>query len=191
MENIGRHDPSTARPRLPARTGRAGVVVHAATVAALSGLLAGCGGSPTALPANAPAALAQSEAIARVGDVTVRANALQTSTLQESVARAYGIPRDDGTILLLVAVRRGAGADAASMPARIDASATDLSGHRHDIAMRELRIDDPGSSTGQALIDHVGTIDISLPETLRFDVRIVREGGATSTMQFDREFFPR
>ena len=49
--------------------------------------------------------------------------------------------------------------------------------------MRELRSGD--------LLDYVGTVEIAMPDTLRFDLTIVREGGATSTMQFSREFYPR
>jgi len=32
---------------------------------------------------------------------------------------------------------------------------------------------------------------VSLPDTLRFDLSIVRADGRTSTMQFSREFYPR
>ena len=51
--------------------------------------------------------------------------------------------------------------------------------------MRELR-------TGDDLLDYVGTFAITPPDTLRFDrAAIVRERGATSTLQFSREFYPR
>ena len=78
--------------------------------------------------------------------------------------------------LVLVAVHETA------LPAQITATATDLRGQRQDIVLRELRAGD--------LLDYVGTVQTTLPETLRFDVKIVREGGAASTMQFSREFYP-
>ncbi len=151
----------------------------AALAAAL--LLAGCGGEgPTRTAANSPV---PEEAISRTGDVTIRANVLQTSALGPSVASQYGISRNDNTVMLLVAVRKGVDAAETALPAQITATATDLRGQRHEIVMRELRAGD--------LLDYVGTVPTTLPDTLRFDVKIVREGGATSVMQFSREFFPR
>lgn len=152
-------------------------------------LLAGCGAeAPTRTAANSPAA---QEAISRVGDVTIRASVMQTSALGPSVASQYGISRDDNTVMLLVAVRQGADDAETALPAQITATATDLRGQRHEIVMRELRVGDPGSGAEQALLDYVGTVPTTLPETLRFDVKIVREGGATSVMRFSREFFPQ
>jgi hypothetical protein len=156
---------------------------HRALVAAalLSVGLAGCGGS--APPPATPAAAAPQEAISRIGDVTIRASVLPTATLAAEVASQYGITRDDRTVMLLVGVRQGPEAQEAALPARISATATNLSGQRHPIDMRELRSGD--------LLDYVGTVEIAMPDTLRFDLTIVREGGATSTMQFSREFYPR
>ena len=142
----------------------------------------GCNGAQTPQPA-APAASVSNEAVSRIGDVTIRASVLQTSTLDATVAHEYGIVRDERTVLLLVAVRQGPEASESALPATITATATDLRGGMHRIAMRELR-------SGE-LLDYIGTVDVSLPDTLRFDLDIVREGGAHSTMQFNREFYPR
>ena len=57
------------------------------------------------------------EAIRRVGDVTIRANVLPTANLNDSVARDYGIPRSDNTLLLLVAVRQGPDGQETALPA--------------------------------------------------------------------------
>lgn len=151
----------------------------AALVAAL--LLAACGAEPPV--STADQASAPQEAIVRTGDTTIRASVVQTSTLGAGVASQYGIRRAPGTVMLLVAVRTGDDGDEAAVPARVTATATDLRGQRQDIAMRELRVGD--------LLDYVGTVETTLPDTLRFDVTIVREGGATSSMQFTREFFPQ
>lgn len=148
-----------------------------------------CGGANP--PAPTDASSAQGDAIARVGTVTVRASPIQTSLLDPAVAQQYGIVRGGDTILLLVAVRQGTGADDTSLPAQITASATDLRGQKQAIAMREVRTVDPSSGARQVLIDYVGTFQTTLPETLRFDVKAVRDGKAVATMRFNREFYPR
>ena len=146
--------------------------------------LGACGGSNVPPPAaSVPSTAARSEAVTRVGDVSIHASVVQTSTLAEGVAREYGILRDPRRVLLLVAVRQGPEADAIALPAQVVATVTDLRGRRQDIAMRELRSGD--------LLDYVGTVEIDLPDTLRFEVAVTRAGGATSTLQFDREFHPR
>ena len=76
----------------------------------------------------------------------------------------------------------GAEAQEVALPATVTAVATDLGGRRHAIALREVHSGD--------LLDYVGTLSVSPPDTLRFDVTVVREGGASSQMQFTREFHP-
>ena len=121
------------------------------------------------------------EAITRIGDVSIRANVLRTSNLNEAMARGYGIQRSDRTLMLLVSVRQGPDGQDVALPATIQASVANLHGQRRDIEMRELRTGGPGSGTGQALVDYIGTVDVSPPDTLSFDLKIVREGGETSS----------
>lgn len=144
--------------------------------------LAGCDGGNAPAPA-VPAAATSQEAVSRAGGATIRASAVPTASLAAEVAGRYGIVRDDRTVLLLVAVRKGTEMQETSVPATITATATNLSGQRQPVALRELRSGD--------LLDYVGTVQTSLPDTLRFDLTIAVEGGATSTMQFSREFYPR
>lgn len=151
-------------------------------ITGLALLLAGCGAAPPPAPA-ASGTDAQQEAVARVGDVTMRASVVQTSTLDPAIARRYGIERSDRLAMLLVSLRRGPDGADSSLPARVEAKASDLRGRAMMIDMRELR-------SGE-LLDYVGTVEIDPPDTIRFDVRISREDGATSSMQFSREFFPR
>jgi hypothetical protein len=150
--------------------------------------LAACGGGSAPVP-SATVASAQQETVSRIGDVTIRATALQTSTLAPEIASQYGITRDDRTVMLLVGVRQGSDAQETALPAKITATVTNLSGQRQPVALRELRSGDPSTGSGQGLLDYVGTVETSLPDTLRFDINIVREG-ASSTMQFSREFYP-
>lgn len=151
----------------------------AALAAAL--LLAGCGREPSAaMPA---AAATQEDAIARAGDISVRASTVPTALLGEAVAREYGITRGDGTVLLLVAVRTGPDGEEASLPATVTAAATDLRGREQAIAVRELR-------SGE-LLDYIGVVEVSPPETLRFALKVTPEGAAPMTLQFNRDFYPR
>lgn len=156
-------------------------VTAAAVASLLLALAPGC--ADQAPPATASAAPAPQQAVSRAGDVTIRANVLHTSMLNEQVARGYGIERADDRLMLLVGVRQGEGAGESALPARIMATATDLRGQRHPIQMRELR--------SGGLLDYVGTLEVSLPDTLRFDLEIVREDGKRSTMQFTRDFQTR
>jgi uncharacterized protein DUF4426 len=142
--------------------------------------LSGCGGPPPGHGTDAGSEV-QQEASVRIGDVTVRANAVATATLGEAVARQYGIERDDGSVLLLVGVRRGADAQETALPARITATATNLLGKRQAIAMREVR-------SGE-FIDYVGIASVIAPDTLRFDVEVVPQPGPRTTLQFNRDFF--
>lgn len=144
-------------------------------------LLAACGGTPSSTP---PAAQAAPEpAAVRVGDVRVHASTIPTMQLSEAVARQYGIARRDGSILLLVALRRGPEGSEVAVPGTVVATATDLRGRTQSIAMRESRAD--------GLIDYIGTVETSLPDTLRFDLQINAEGAGPATLRFSREFFPQ
>ena len=86
-------------------------------------------------------------------------------------------------MLLLVALRQGPQAQETSLPAQVTATVTDLRGRTQPVAMRELR-------SGE-LLDYVGVVEVAPPDTLRFDLVIVREGGARSTLQFTRDVYPR
>lgn len=149
----------------------------------------GCSREPSARIAEATAPGSQ-EATLNIGDVTIRASAIQTSTLGEAVAAQYGIPRDPGTVMLLVAVRRGSEGQEISLPAKVTATATDLRGQQQSIDMRELRSGAAGAPAEQQLLDYVGTVRAQVPDTLRFNVEVTREGSAPATLQFSREFYP-
>lgn len=144
-------------------------------------LLAGCDNPPEPRVAH-PAAVPQ-EATLKAGDTTIRASVVQTSALNEIVARQYGIERGDDIVMLLVGLREGPPAEEVSVPATVTTTVTDLRGRKQVVEMRELR-------SGE-LVDHVGTLQVSLPDTLAFEVLIERPGKPESTMRFSREFFPQ
>lgn len=163
---------------LPARRLPSGALLATLLVASA---LAGCTNTPpggTSAPSPAPRATT-----VQAGEVTIRANAMQTSSLGTAVASQYGIPRDDNQVMLLVGLRRGTAGGEVSVPAQVTVTVTDLRGQRRSMPMRELRSGD--------LVDYVGTVEVSLPDTLNFDVGLVLPDGTTSALQFDREFFPQ
>ena len=142
--------------------------------------LAACGGSTP--PVTASTSQAPQQAEARLGDVVVHASALQTSTLDEAIAKRYGLERSGRVAMLLVSVRRADGSDAAGLPVSIDATVTPDRGTPERITLREISVD--------GLVDRVGTVEIAPPESLRFDL-VIRYGNSTSTMQISRDFFPQ
>ena len=142
--------------------------------------LAACGGSTP--PVTASTSQAPQQAEARLGDVVVHASALQTSTLDEAIAKRYGLERSGRVAMLLVSVRRADGSDAAGLPVSIDATVTPDRGTPERITLREISVD--------GLVDRVGTVQIAPPESLRFDL-VIRYGNSTSTMQISRDFFPQ
>ncbi|MDQ3206568.1 MAG: DUF4426 domain-containing protein [Pseudomonadota bacterium] len=160
------------------------ILIPSLLTACLAAGMVGCGLDPS-VPASASSQAAQApqEAISQVGDVSIRASVVPTAVIGEAVARQYGIERSEGSLLMLVGVRQGDDSQEQSLPATITATATDLRGVAQAVEMREIR-------NGE-LLDYVGVVQVSPPETLRFDLDIVREGGASSSMQFTRDFFPR
>ena len=119
----------------------------------------------------------------RVGELRVYFNALPSTELTPDVARQYGITRSANRALLNVSVRRGEpGADVA-VPAQVQAVATNLSGQRMDVRLREVR-------DGDALY-YLGDARISGQDTLTFELTVTVEGEAPMTATFKQEFFPQ
>lgn len=149
-----------------------------------SASLVGCG-RESSVPTSAGSTTdpTQQGTLSRVGDVSIRANVTPTAMIGEAVAAQYGIERDEHSMLLLVSVSQGPEAQETALPAQVTATVTDLRGVSQTIEMREVR--------SGSLIDYLGTVRVTPPDTLRFDLVIVREGGARSTMQFSRDVFPR
>ncbi|MGO1540253.1 MAG: DUF4426 domain-containing protein [Luteimonas sp.] len=142
-------------------------------------LLAACGApSPPEGHVNAT----MEEAVARAGDVSVRASVVPTASLNAAVARQYGIEPDRRSAMLLVGVRQGPEMQETALPARISASTTDLRGARTTIDMREIRSGD--------FIDYVGTVRVTPPETLRFELEIEHAAGTPARLTFSRDIYP-
>ncbi|QOY62233.1 DUF4426 domain-containing protein [Lysobacter sp. H21R4] len=146
------------------------------------GLLSACSGEPAA-PVPAATLADSQDTVVTIVDVTARATVMPTAMLGSLVAEKYGIRRADDQIMLLVGLRRGEGSAEVSVPANVVATVSDLRGGRRPIELREL-------SSGE-LMDYVGTVAVSLPDTLKFEIDITLADGARNTMQFTREFQPQ
>lgn len=143
---------------------------------ALLGLLSACSGGEAPRTAEFVQA---SPAEADFGTLRVRYNALPTLALSAPVAKQYGVPRDAGTALVLVALREIKGGEEVDAEGDVDVSAHDLSGARQTLTLRKV---DAGGYT-----DHIGTARISPRNSYRFEV-VVTAGGRTETVKFQRNF---
>ncbi|KAF1719282.1 DUF4426 domain-containing protein [Pseudoxanthomonas wuyuanensis] len=138
--------------------------------------LAACSGgeSPRAAEFVAPVP-AESD----FGDLRVRYNALPTMALSEAVAKQYGVERDPGTALVVIALRRVRGGEETDTDGEVALQASDLSGARQNIALRVIDIGDYS--------DHIGIARVSPRNSYRFEVA-VDSGGRKETLQFQRNF---
>jgi len=149
-----------------------------AALALLCLALAACSGSDTPKPARV---LDQpQEAVARVGDITVRANAIPTAQLNPATAKAYGIERTDDAVLLIVSVRQGPDGQDVALPAEVEATASTLQGQRTPVVLHEAQTGD--------LVDHVGTAKVVRPDTLTFDIAVKRDGKSLADLKLVRDF---
>lgn len=145
----------------------------------LAFVLAGCGG---AAPPEGHATATMEEASVTAGDVSIRASVVPTASLSPAVAGQYGIEPSGGTVMLLVGVRQGPSMRETALSARISAVATDLRGTRTRIELREIR-------TGE-LVDYVGTVRMTPPETLRFELEVEHVAGTPDRLVFSRDIYP-
>lgn len=146
--------------------------------------LASCDRGDT--PSRAPMAAttpgdAANGATASSNGITLRANVVETQDLQESVAAGYGIARQPNQALLLLTVRDAKGDNAT--PVSLQATVSDLKGNTRPLPLREIRTGD--------LVDRIGLVPLSPPDTLTFEVRAQLTPGSTSTVRVSRDFYPR
>jgi hypothetical protein len=127
--------------------------------------------------------LAQAENSQDFGDYVVHFNALSTSQLPPSVTKEYDIKRSKNRGMMNVAVlRKALGTGTEPVPAGISASATNLTGQKRDIELREIR-------EGTAIY-YIGVFPITHEETLRFLVQVKPEGQDDSyEVRFKQQFF--
>lgn len=134
------------------------------------------------LPAIALALPALAQNQLQSGAYTLHYNALPSTTLSPEVARQYGITRSASRALLNISVqRRDAAGVMRAVPAAVQADATNLSGQRQALRMREVREGDAIYYLGQARVSGTDTLD--------FEVTVTPQEGPEMTTKFRQEFF--
>lgn len=103
------------------------------------------------------------------GDYVVHFNALSTSHLAPSVTRQYGIERSKNRGMINIAVlNKVLGTAGKPVPAEISATATNLTGQKRQITLREIQED--------TAIYYIGEFPISHEEVLRFSINVQPKG---------------
>ena len=127
--------------------------------------------------------LAYAENSQDFGDYVVHFNALSTSHLPPTVTREYDIKRSKNLGMLNIAVlRKMLGTTGQPVSAELSATATNLTGQKRDISLREVR-------EGTAIY-YIGVFPITHEETLRFSVHVKPEGSSESQeVKFKQQFF--
>ena len=117
------------------------------------------------------------------GDYVVHFNALNTSHLPPTVTREYGIKRSKNRGMINIAIlRKMLGTTGKPVEADVIASASNLTGQKRDIKLREVR--------EATAIYYIGTFPISHEETLRFTVQVKPKGDSEAhEVKFTQQFF--
>ncbi len=117
------------------------------------------------------------------GDYVVHFNALNTNYLPPAVTREYNLKRSKNRGMINVAVlRKVMGTAGKPVAAKITASATNLTGQKRDIALREVR-------EGNAIY-YIGDFPIAHEETLRFKLHVKPgDNGEANEVKFTHQFF--
>ena len=117
------------------------------------------------------------------GDYVVHFNALSTVHLPPTVTKQYGIKRSKNRGMVNIAVlHKMLGTAGKPIPAELTATATNLTGQKRSIELREVRED--------TAIYYIGEFPISHEETLRFSVNVKPKGGSEAhEVNFKQEFF--
>lgn len=118
-------------------------------------------------------------AFADFGELRVHYNALPTLSLNDGVAREYGVGKDAGAAMVVVALRRMVNGEEVGAEGKVSAEAYDLQGKRQRIDFSAVRTGD--------YTDHIGTFAINARDSYRFEVK-VESGGRSEVVKFQRNF---
>ena len=117
------------------------------------------------------------------GDYVVHFNALNTNHLPPGATREYGIKRSKNRGMMNIAVlNKIMGTAGKPVAADVSAEASNLTGQKRDVKLREVR-------EGTAIY-YIGDFPITHEEVLRFTVTLKPEGQAdTYEVKFKQQFF--
>lgn len=123
------------------------------------------------------------------GDYVVHYNALNTQLLPPQVAKANNILRSGSRALLNITVLKKSAETTSPTHATVTAAATNLTGQRRQIQLREVSEpargdDDPGA------VYYLGEFRINNEETFNFHIEIIPDGETkTLKLNFRQQFF--
>jgi len=124
--------------------------------------------------------LVQAEKSTSVGNFVVHYNAISTQSLPPKVARAYGITRSNNKGLLNISVlKKGAGYQ--GVEAKIDVTATNLTGQLRDVTLRKI--------TEQSAIYYISVFSVADQETLDFSIKVTTTDGNSTNIKLRQQFF--
>jgi len=127
---------------------------------------------------------AQAENSQDFGDYVVHYNALNTDLLAPKVAQEYGIKRSKNRGMInVVLLHKVLGATGTPTPARVQGTATSLTGKQRTLEFREIR--------EQNAIYYIAEFPVSNEETLKFEIEVKPEGADPMTVKFKKQFFTR
>jgi hypothetical protein len=124
--------------------------------------------------------MALAESSQSLGDYIVHYNAISTESLPPAVARAYGITRSKNRGLLNISVlKKGAGYE--GVEAKIDVSATNLTGQLRNIELRKIQ--------EQNAVYYISEFSVADQETLDFSIKVTTADNQTGNMKLRQQFF--
>ena len=117
-------------------------------------------------------------------DYVVHYNALRSDLLPPQVAQGYGIQRSSSRALVNITVmKKGNGGEESAVAARITVNATNLTGQRREVQMREI-------NDAVGAIYYVGELPVHNLETYQFKVDILPQGESEPLLvEFRQQFY--
>jgi len=118
------------------------------------------------------------------GNYVIHYNAIRSTFLTPDTAREYGISRSRNRAMLNISVQEktGTGPETIAVPAKVHATATNLSGQMKGISMREIR-------DGNAIY-YIGEVGVNDQEILDFNVEVTPQKQSNPyVVKFREQFF--
>jgi hypothetical protein len=109
------------------------------------------------------------------GDFVIRYNALTAAALPSAATIVYGLSRSNTQGVLIVTVERGG---RTGVPATVRGHAATLLGHA--VALKFRSVDENASTLGTFTVPGNGSV--------RFDLDVTPQGGATTHIEFVQDF---
>lgn len=151
------------------------MIDRATTALLAAALLCACGAPPAQGPDTTAA---DPPATAMLGDAEVTATLVPTAALGAAIASRYGVERQRGQVLVVVALRE----DGHAVAARVQGRVRDLRGVSQPLEFREVRAGDAP--------EYVALVRTTPPDTLRVALEIVDVSGRRLALQFHRDIGP-